>query len=94
MHNYTLHLVVLPWLRQLKQFFFAQKEKDTEGDLNKYGKYWGTSSLAKNHHPLTNINMAQANRDQQTPINNISFFCQMKKNRECVFPLKNGQHQF
>ncbi len=74
MHNYTLHLVVLMWLRQLQHFFFAQKEKDTKGDWNKYRKYWGTSSLAKTHHTLMNINMAQANRDQQTPIDNISFF--------------------
>jgi hypothetical protein len=57
-NNYTLHLVVLTWLRQLQQFFFAQKKNSTKGDRNKYGKYWGTSSLAKKHHPLTNINMA------------------------------------
>jgi hypothetical protein len=30
MHNYTLPLVVLTWLRQLQQFFFAQKERDTK----------------------------------------------------------------
>jgi hypothetical protein len=39
MHNYILHLVVLTWLRQLQQFFFAQKERVTKGDWNKYGKY-------------------------------------------------------
>jgi hypothetical protein len=55
-------------LRQLQQFFFAQKERDTKGGWNEYGKYWGTSSSATKHHPLTNINMAQANRDQQKPI--------------------------
>ncbi len=63
-HNYTLHLVVLTWSRQQQQFFFAQKEQDMKEDWNKYRKYWATSSLAKNHHPLTKINMAQANRDQ------------------------------
>ncbi len=58
MHNYTLHLVVLTWLRQLQQFFFVQNERDTKGDWFEYGKYWGTSSLATKHHPLTIINMA------------------------------------
>jgi hypothetical protein len=55
MHNYTLHLVVLTWLRQLQQFFSMQKERDMKGDCNEYGKYWGTSSLATKHHSLTNI---------------------------------------
>jgi hypothetical protein len=32
MHNYTLPLIVLTWLRQLQQFFFAQKEGDMKGD--------------------------------------------------------------
>jgi hypothetical protein len=41
MHNYTLHLVVSMWLWQLQQFFFAQKERDTKGSWNEYGKYWG-----------------------------------------------------
>ena len=64
MHNYTLPLVVLTWLRQLQHFFFTQKERDIKEDWNDYRKYWGTSSLATKHHPLTNINMAGANRDQ------------------------------
>ncbi len=85
-HNYTLHLVVLTWLRQLQQFFSAQKERDTKGDWNKYGKYWGTSSLAKIHLLLTSINMAQANRDQQTPVDNISFFLPDKEKKGvCIF---------
>jgi hypothetical protein len=58
MHNYTLPLVVLTWLRQLQQFFFMQKERDTKGDWNNYGKYWGTSSLATKYYPLTNNNIA------------------------------------
>jgi hypothetical protein len=58
MHNYILYLVVLMWLRQRQQFFFAQKERDTKGDWNKYEKYWGTSSLATKHYPLMNINTA------------------------------------
>jgi hypothetical protein len=39
MHNYTLPLFVLMWLRQLQQFFFAQKERDTKGNWKDYGKY-------------------------------------------------------
>jgi hypothetical protein len=50
MHNCTLPLVVLTWLKQLQQFFFAQKERDTKGDWNNYGKYWGTSPLATKYH--------------------------------------------
>jgi hypothetical protein len=62
-----------------------QKESDTKGDWKEYRKYWGTSSLATKHHPLTNINMTQANRDQQTPINNISFFLPDEEKQEvCV----------
>jgi hypothetical protein len=72
-------------LKQLQQFFFAQKEKDTKEDWNKYGKYWGTSSIAKKHHPLTNINMTRADRDQQTPVDNASFSLarQRKKGSVC-----------
>ncbi len=31
MHNCTLPVVVLMWLRQLQQFFLVQKERDTKG---------------------------------------------------------------
>ncbi len=95
MHNCTLPFFVLTWLRKLQQFFFVQKERDTKGDWNNYRKYWGTSSLATKHHPLMSINIAQANRDQRTPVDNINLFsCQTKKNRECVFPWKSMQHEF
>jgi hypothetical protein len=88
MHNYTLHLVVLMWSRQLQQFFFVQKERDNKGDWNKYRKYWGTSSLATEHLPLTNIDMARANRDQQTPADNISFFLPDKEKQGMCVSLK------
>jgi hypothetical protein len=85
MHNYTLPLVVLTWLRQLQHFFFTQKERDIKEDWNDYRKYWGTSSLATKHYPLTNIHMARANRDQRTPVDKISIFLPDKeKQGVCV----------
>jgi hypothetical protein len=46
-HNYTLHLVVLKWLRQLQQFFFMQQEKDTKRDLEQIWKLLGDFIISK-----------------------------------------------
>ncbi len=41
MYNYALHLVVLTWLRQLKQFFFTQKRKRYKRGLKQIRKVLG-----------------------------------------------------
>jgi hypothetical protein len=70
-------------LRQLEQYFYSfEGDGDSLGDLNKYGKYYGTPFMLKAA-PLANIHMAQAN-ENQTPVTDVTFFEPDDRDGVCV----------
>ncbi len=75
LNNSSLYLLILAWLRQLEQYFYSFKgnrDNYSAGDWNKYGKYYGTSSMLKTA-TLANIHMAPAN-ENRTPVTDVTFF--------------------
>ena len=49
--NSSLYLLILTWLRQLEQDFYNFDGNDVfDGDWNKHGKYYATTSMYKKLH--------------------------------------------
>jgi hypothetical protein len=90
--NSSLYLLILTWLRQLEQYFYNfDGNDDFDGDWNKHGKYYATTSMMKPA-PLANIHMA--NEDEiLTKVTDVSFLNQ-RIGMGCVSHLKNGEHEF
>ena len=81
--NSSLYLLILTWLRQLEQYFYNfDGNDDFDGDWNKHGKYYATTSMLKSA-PLANIHMA--NEDEiLTNITDVSFFEPTHRDGVCV----------
>ena len=79
----SLYLLILTWLRQLEQYFYNfDGNDDFDGDWNKHGKYYATTSMMKPA-PLANIHMA--NEDEiKTPVTDVSFFEPTHRDGVCV----------
>ena len=81
--NSSMYLLILTWLRQLEEYFYNFDDNDDfDGDWNKHGKYYATTSMLKSA-PLANIHMA--NEDEiLTNITDVSFFEPTHRDGVCV----------
>ena len=81
--NSSMYLLILTWLRQLEEYFYNFDDNDDfDGDWNKHGKYYATTSMLKSA-PLANIHMT--NEDEiLTNITDVSFFEPTHRDGVCV----------
>ena len=80
--NPILIVVILSYLRQLQQLFYAVGEGVIQRDWNKHGRYFGTSKTTKD---LKNIGMSKANSGDRVLIKDVSYF-KPDENRKDVIP--------
>jgi hypothetical protein len=78
-----LNLVILPYLRQLQQLFYAVGDTVIQRDWNEHGRYFGTSKTTKD---LKNLGgMSTANSGDRVLITDVSYF-KPDEDRKDVIP--------
>ncbi len=89
MENPTLYLVILTWLRQLKQCFFEKSEHEPLRDWNKYGQYYGTGAGFISGRPmLSNINISTVKSEIRTPVTDVSYFKPNEERHDAITSLE------
>jgi len=83
--NPILIVVILSYLRQLQQLFYAVGDTVTLRDWNEHGRYFGTSKTTKD---LRNIGMSKANSSERVLITDVSYFKPDENRKDVITSLE------
>ncbi len=89
MTNIKLPLVVLTWLRQLQEYFYAIGDTNENGDWNTHGKYAPIKARhVTRETPLENMHMMKANSTAVAKITSVQWIKpgSKKYQKSCQIP--------
>ncbi len=103
MPNTILPLVVLTWLRQLREYFFETGDNKESGDWNGHGKYCAVKARhVSKEFPLDSVHMMKANSTSVAKVDSFAYIKpdsrnskpNSQNNRSVVNLLKSGPPKY